>query len=162
AIDGAPAKGRTIALRFDAGQQFVYVAGMAGVKAGTVDPERKWHDAAAPDSQYATVLSRNRSSNDFVVLPTPQQPQVLVTEPRPSKRSSTSSSTCTQRTSTFSSRGRSSSDAGSVASGFPRRSICRNDRKRPIASGSVVSALLRRCSSRKCASEPISSGSAAI
>jgi len=85
AIDGAPAKGRTIALRFDAGQQFVYVAGMAGVKAGTVDPERKWHDAAAPDSQYATVLSGNRSANDFVFLTSRQQHQVLVSEPRQSE-----------------------------------------------------------------------------
>ena len=85
AIDGAPAKGRTIALRFDAGQQFVYVAGMAGVKAGTVDAERKWHDAAAPDSQYATVLSGNRSANDFVFLTSRQQHQVLVSEPRQSE-----------------------------------------------------------------------------
>jgi photosystem II stability/assembly factor-like uncharacterized protein len=85
AIDGAPAKGRTIALRFDAGQQFVYVAGMAGVKAGTVDADRKWHDAAAPDSQYATVLSGNRSSNDFVFLTSRQQHQVLVSEPRQSE-----------------------------------------------------------------------------
>jgi photosystem II stability/assembly factor-like uncharacterized protein len=85
AIDGAPAKGRTIALRFDAGQQFVYVAGKAGVKAGTVDAERKWHDAAAPDSQYATVLSGNRSSNDFVFLTSRQQHEVLVSEPRQSE-----------------------------------------------------------------------------
>src|SRR5205814_7460409 len=53
--------------------------------AGTVDPERKWHDAAAPDSQYATVLSGNRSSDDFVFLTSRQQHQVLVSEPRQSE-----------------------------------------------------------------------------
>jgi len=81
-IDGAPAKGRTIALRFEAGQQFVYVAGVAGVKAGIVDAERKWHDAEAPDAQFAAVFSGNRSSSDFVFLTSRQQSEVLVSEPR--------------------------------------------------------------------------------
>ena len=81
-IVGAPAKGATLALRFDGGQQFVYVAGKSGVKAGIVDAERKWHDAEAPDAQFAAVFSGNRSANEFVFLTSRQQREVLVSEPR--------------------------------------------------------------------------------
>src|ERR1044071_866343 len=81
-IEGAPAKGRTLALRFDAGQPFVFVAGVAGVKAGTVDAARKWHDAEAPDAQHAAVYSGSRSTNEFVFLTSRQQHEVLVSEPQ--------------------------------------------------------------------------------
>lgn len=80
-IDGAPAKGRTLALRSDGGRQFVFVAGMAGVKAGTVDATRKWHDAEVPDAQYAAVFSGSRNTSDFVFLTSRQQHEVLVGEP---------------------------------------------------------------------------------
>ena len=81
-IDGAPAKGRTLALRFEAGQQFVYVAGISGVKAGMVDADRKWHGSEAPDAQFASVFGGNRSANEFVFLTSRQQHEVLVSEPR--------------------------------------------------------------------------------
>ena len=81
-IDGAPAKGGTLALRFDGGQQFVYVAGKSGVKAGIVDANRKWHDAEVPDAQFAAVFSGNRSANEFVFLTSRQHREVLVSEPR--------------------------------------------------------------------------------
>ncbi|HEY6139028.1 MAG TPA: YCF48-related protein [Thermoanaerobaculia bacterium] len=80
-IDGAPAKGGTLALRFDSGQQFVYVAGKAGVKGGIIDASRKWHDAEAPDAQFASVYSGNRSANEFVFLTSRQQRELLVSEP---------------------------------------------------------------------------------
>ncbi len=84
-IDGAPAKGHTLALRFDGGQQFVYVAGMAGVKAGIVDGERKWHEAEVPDAQFASVFGGSRSTSEFVFLTSRQQREVLVSEPRESE-----------------------------------------------------------------------------
>jgi len=85
AIDGAPAKGRTLALRFEGGQQFVYVAGMSGVKAGIVDAGRKWHEAEVPDAQFASVFGGSRSANEFVFLTSRQQREVLVSEPRQSE-----------------------------------------------------------------------------
>jgi len=80
-VHGAPAKGRTLALRNIGGKQAIFIAGMAGVKGGSVDAERKWHDAEAPDAQYAAVFSGSRSANDVVFLTSRQQREVLVTDP---------------------------------------------------------------------------------
>ena len=57
AIEGAPAKGRTLAVRSVNGSQFVFVAGAGGVKAGRVDVDFKWQESVAPDAQYAAVLA---------------------------------------------------------------------------------------------------------
>jgi len=86
-IEGAPAKGRTLALRNDAGKQLIYIAGIAGVKGGLVDAEHKWHDAQAPDAQHAAVYAGSRSSSEFVFLTSRQQREVLVTDPNGEWRS---------------------------------------------------------------------------
>jgi streptogramin lyase len=55
------------------------------VKAGTVDLNRKWHEAEAPDAQHASVFGGNRSANEFVFLTSRQQREVLVSEPQQSE-----------------------------------------------------------------------------
>src|SRR5207253_1723024 len=54
-IDGAPAKGRTLALRAAGDGQVVFVAGVQGVRAGEVDGGRQWREVEAPDAQFAAV-----------------------------------------------------------------------------------------------------------
>jgi photosystem II stability/assembly factor-like uncharacterized protein len=76
-IVDAPAKGRTLALRSIDGAEFIFVAGMQGVKAGNVDTEYRWHEAEAPDAQYAAVFGGAES----VFLTSRQQREVLVTSP---------------------------------------------------------------------------------
>ena len=77
-IEDAPAKGRTIAVRNINGSQFVFVAGAQGVHAGRVDIDRKWHEAEAPDAQFASVFSASRSDDDVVFLTSREQRDVLV------------------------------------------------------------------------------------
>ncbi len=77
-IDDAPVKGRTLAVRNIRGGQSIFVAGMQGVKAGRVDIDRRWHEAEAPDAQYAAVFGASRSSEDLVFVSSRQQHDVLV------------------------------------------------------------------------------------
>jgi photosystem II stability/assembly factor-like uncharacterized protein len=81
-IEGAPAKGRTLGLRNINGSQFVFVAGSAGVKAGRIDADRVWHDADAPDAQYAAVFGSARSTDPLLFLTSRQQHEILVGEPK--------------------------------------------------------------------------------
>jgi photosystem II stability/assembly factor-like uncharacterized protein len=73
-VADAPAKGRTLAVRDVNGSQFVFVAGMQGVRAGRVDIDRRWHEAQAPDAQYAAVFE----ADPFIFLTSRQQHEVLV------------------------------------------------------------------------------------
>jgi photosystem II stability/assembly factor-like uncharacterized protein len=73
-IKDAPAKGRTLALRGNV----IYVAGVGGVKAGQLDEDRRWHEVAAPDAQYASVFV----SSDRMFLASRQQTQLLVGDPK--------------------------------------------------------------------------------
>jgi photosystem II stability/assembly factor-like uncharacterized protein len=80
-IEGAPAKGRTIAVRNVGGQDLVFVAGMTGVKAGIVNGQNAWESADAPDAQYAAVHGGSRSSGQMLFLTSRQQREILVGEP---------------------------------------------------------------------------------
>jgi len=73
-IEGAPIRGATLAIRNVNGSQFVFVAGVQGVKAGRVDLDRRWHEAEAPDAQYAAVFG----GDGAVFLTSREQPRVLV------------------------------------------------------------------------------------
>jgi photosystem II stability/assembly factor-like uncharacterized protein len=75
-IEGAPAKGRTLAIRGTAEAQRVYVAGAEGVRAGEVDGARQWREVEAPDAQFAAVFGEGAS----VFLTARQQRDVLVTQ----------------------------------------------------------------------------------
>jgi len=81
-IADAPAKGRTIAVRNVRGSQFVFVAGVQGVRAGRVDIDGQWHEAEAPDAGYAAVFAATRSSDDVVFLTSRQQRDILVSAAR--------------------------------------------------------------------------------
>lgn len=81
-IEGAPAKGRTVAIRGAGEQQFVFVAGTHGVHAGRVGADRKWLEADVPDAQFAAVFGGSRSNDEFIFLTSRQTREVLVTEPR--------------------------------------------------------------------------------
>ena len=70
AIADAPARGRTIALRND----LVFIAGMQGVKAGTIDASLHWQPVEAPDAQYASVHGGGKS----LFLTSRQQREILV------------------------------------------------------------------------------------
>src|SRR5262249_37736312 len=69
AIAGAPSKGRTIAIRND----WVFVAGSSGVKAGRIDVDG-WHDMDAPDAQFASVFG----TGEAMFLTSRQQRDILV------------------------------------------------------------------------------------
>jgi photosystem II stability/assembly factor-like uncharacterized protein len=81
-IEGAPPKGRTLAVRGSGDDQLVFVAGSQGVKAGRVGADRKWVEAEAPDAQFASVFGSSRSSDNFVFLTSRQQHEMLVAEPK--------------------------------------------------------------------------------
>jgi photosystem II stability/assembly factor-like uncharacterized protein len=80
-IDGAPSKGRTIAVRSVEGVETIFVAGAEGVKAGTVDATREWIAADAPDAQYASVYGGSRTSGKMLFLTSRSQREILVGEP---------------------------------------------------------------------------------
>ncbi len=79
-VAGAPARGRTLAVRTIGTSQIVFVAGAQGVKAGRLDEEKVWHDVEAPDAQYASVFA----GNDLLFLASRQQRELLVGDPRQS------------------------------------------------------------------------------
>jgi photosystem II stability/assembly factor-like uncharacterized protein len=74
-IADSPAKGRTIAVRNVNDSQYIFVAGSQGVKAGRVDIDRIWHEAEAPDAQFASVFG----TTDAVFLTSRQQRDILIT-----------------------------------------------------------------------------------
>jgi len=73
-ITDAPAKGRTLAVRNANGSQFVFIAGVQGVRAGRVDIDRFWHEVDAPDAQHAAVFD----AGDALFLTSRQQREILV------------------------------------------------------------------------------------
>ncbi len=76
-IEGAPAKGRTLAVRSAGDAQLLFVAGVQGVRAGEVDAGRQWREAEAPDAQFAAVFGEGQ----HVFLTARQQREVLVAAP---------------------------------------------------------------------------------
>src|SRR5262245_13414653 len=76
-VEGAPAKGRTLAIRAAGDAQFLFVAGVQGVRAGRVDAARQWQEIEVPDAQFAAVFGEGHS----VFLTSRQQREVLVTQP---------------------------------------------------------------------------------
>lgn len=76
-IDGAPAKGRSLALRTTGDSQFIFVAGVQGVRAGAVDAGRQWREVEAPDAQFAAVFGEGQ----FVFVTSRRQREVLVAQP---------------------------------------------------------------------------------
>ncbi|MCU1229542.1 MAG: hypothetical protein JWO97_2426 [Acidobacteria bacterium] len=82
AIADAPPKGRTVAIRTIDGSQYVFIAGMNGVKAGRVDIDRVWHAAEAPDAQLAAVFGGTRSDDHVLFLTSRRQREILVGEPK--------------------------------------------------------------------------------
>ncbi len=77
-VSDAPAKGRTLAICSIRGSQFIFVAGIQGVKAGRVDFDRRWHETETPDAQFAAVFSAARNHQDVIFLTSRQQRDVLV------------------------------------------------------------------------------------
>jgi photosystem II stability/assembly factor-like uncharacterized protein len=80
AVDGAPAKGRTIAVRTVAGGDLVFVAGADGVRAGRVSAGR-WLPESAPDALHAAVFDGERAGGRVLFLTARQQQQILIGEP---------------------------------------------------------------------------------
>jgi photosystem II stability/assembly factor-like uncharacterized protein len=73
-IAGAPSKGRTLAVRNVNDSEYIFVAGSQGVKAGRIGIDRLWHEAEAPDAQFASVFG----TTDAVFLTSRQQHDILV------------------------------------------------------------------------------------
>jgi photosystem II stability/assembly factor-like uncharacterized protein len=84
AVNGATAKGRTLAVRGSGENQLVFIAGSQGVKAGHVAADGKWTEMEAPDAQFASVFGGSRSTDNFVFLTSRQQHHMLVAEPKSS------------------------------------------------------------------------------
>ena len=81
AIKDAPSKGRTIAIRNIGGREHIFVAGMQGVKAGTINAAGEWEAAEAPDAQFAAVHGGSRSGGQMLFLTSRSQREILVGEP---------------------------------------------------------------------------------
>lgn len=81
-IEGAPPKGRTLAVRGTGDDQLIFVAGAQGVKAGRVGAGRKWLEVQAPDAQFSAVYGGTRSTDNFVFITSRQQHEMLVAEPK--------------------------------------------------------------------------------
>lgn len=77
-VNGAPTRGSSLATRTVKGSQVVFVAGLEGVKAGTIDENRQWHEVEVPDAQQATVLGATRSSAGMLFLTSRQHREILV------------------------------------------------------------------------------------
>ena len=77
-VSGAPAEGRTLALRIVQGVQHVFVAGANGVKAGRVSVDAQWLSSEAPDAQYAAVYGATRGPDGVLFLTSRQQREILV------------------------------------------------------------------------------------
>lgn len=81
-ITGAPARGRSIAIRRHGNDDVVFVAGTQGVKAGVINTTtRAWEHVEAPDAQHATVHGGSRTSGQMLFLTSRQQREILVGEP---------------------------------------------------------------------------------
>ena len=80
AVDRAPAKGRTIAVRTLGGTERIFVAGADGVRAGSIIAGR-WEAAEAPDALHAAVFGGEREGGRMLFLTARQQQQILVGEP---------------------------------------------------------------------------------
>ena len=80
-IADAPVKGRSLAIRTVGGVDHVFIAGAQGVRAGTIDGERRWRTAAAPDAQHASVHGGSRTSGQMLFVTSRSQREVLVGEP---------------------------------------------------------------------------------
>jgi hypothetical protein len=77
-IEGAPEKGRTLAIRTVNGSQYLFVAGAQGVHAGRIDTDHKWHNGEAPDALYAAVFA----GDQVLFLTSRNQREILVGEPQ--------------------------------------------------------------------------------
>jgi photosystem II stability/assembly factor-like uncharacterized protein len=80
-VNGAPPKGRTLAVRSVDGAEIVFAAGAEGVKAGTISADRTWIPADAPDALYASVYGGSRTSGQMLFLTSRSQREILVGEP---------------------------------------------------------------------------------
>jgi photosystem II stability/assembly factor-like uncharacterized protein len=80
-VAGAPAKGRTIAIRNIDGREHIFIAGAQGVHAGVINDAREWEAAEAPDAQFAAVHGGSRSSGQMLFLTSRAQREILVGEP---------------------------------------------------------------------------------
>lgn len=76
-VQDAPAKGRTIAVRTVGSTERIFVAGIDGVRAGSVANGR-WVPAEAPDAQHAAVFSGERAGGRMLFLTARAQHQILV------------------------------------------------------------------------------------
>jgi photosystem II stability/assembly factor-like uncharacterized protein len=81
AVQGAPDKGRTIALRSGENGEILYVAGHHGVRAGSIDRTFRWIPAVAPDAQFAVVHGGARDSRQMLFLTSRSQHEILIGEP---------------------------------------------------------------------------------
>lgn len=77
-IEGAPASGRTLAIRAVGNGEILFVAGAQGVKAGRVGDDRCWELVDAPDAQYAAVFGAARAADQLLFLTSRQQREILV------------------------------------------------------------------------------------
>lgn len=84
-VADAPTKGHSIAIRTIDGVDHVFIAGLQGVKAGTVGAARQWRPANAPDAQYASVHGGSRTNGQMLFVTSRQQREVLVGEPSESE-----------------------------------------------------------------------------
>lgn len=80
-VNGAPSKGRTLAIRTIDGVEHVFIAGSQGVNAGTIDDECAWRVSQAPNALYAAVFGGSRDSGQMLFLTSRQQREILIGEP---------------------------------------------------------------------------------
>lgn len=79
-IEGAPDRGRTIAIRKDGDLEMVVIAGLQGVRAGHIDFRKAWHEAAAPGMAYASVYQTHGSENRTIILASREKTELLISD----------------------------------------------------------------------------------
>jgi photosystem II stability/assembly factor-like uncharacterized protein len=77
-VEGAPTRGRTLAVRDDGSVELVVIAGLQGVKSGHIDFDRQWHDATSPDLGFAAVYQTRRGDDGAVVLTSRDRPEMFL------------------------------------------------------------------------------------
>lgn len=78
AVEGAPAKGRQIAVRTDGDAELVMIGSLQGVRAGRVDASGVWKKAEVPAGPFVQVHHATRKSDSVMFLAARDQRDLLM------------------------------------------------------------------------------------
>ncbi|HVT45824.1 MAG TPA: YCF48-related protein [Thermoanaerobaculia bacterium] len=80
AIEDAPARGRTLAVRTDPEGDLIVIAGSQGVLLGNIDLQQRWREVSAPAIGFANVHQLMRSQKRSVILTSREKSELFMSE----------------------------------------------------------------------------------